>query len=189
MKRHILTPLLILCIGTSLLFAQKKNQASTAGNATKKELLTASRLSGIKLRPVGPALMSGRIGDFAVNPQKTSEYYIAVSSGGVWKTENNGITFKPLFDKQSSYSIGCITMDPQNPHVLWVGTGENNAQRSVGYGDGVYKSMDGGKTWKNMGLKTSEHIGNIIVHPENSDVVYVAAQGPLWNKGGTTGGL
>ncbi len=179
----------LVCLCLSLLaFSQRKTKSDeSAKTAVKKERLSSSVLSGIKLRHVGPALMSGRIGAFAVNPQKPSEYYIAVSSGGVWKTENAGTTFKPLFDQQASYSIGCITMDPQNPHVLWVGTGENNAQRSVGYGDGVYKSLDGGKTWKNMGLKQSEHIGKIIVHPENSDIVYVAAQGPLWSEGGDRG--
>ncbi|MEM9719725.1 MAG: glycosyl hydrolase, partial [Bacteroidota bacterium] len=187
MKRHGISLILVLCVSISFLFAQKKEKPSSTEKTAQKELLTASRLNGIKLRHVGPALMSGRIGDFAVNPQKPSEYYVAVSSGGVWKTENNGITFKPLFDKQASYSIGCITLDPQNPHVVWVGTGENNAQRSVGYGDGVYKSMDGGKSWKNMGLKASEHIGKIIIHPENAELVYVAAQGPLWNKGGQRG--
>ena len=110
---------------------KKKGADESTASSASKELLKSSVVNGIKLRAVGPALMSGRIGAFAVNPQKPSEYYIAVSSGGVWKTENNGITFTPLFDKQASYSIGCITMDPKNSHVLWVGTGENNAQRSV----------------------------------------------------------
>ncbi|MEE9373130.1 MAG: glycosyl hydrolase, partial [Saprospiraceae bacterium] len=130
---------------------------------------------------------SGRVSDFAVNPNNPFEYYVAVASGGVWKTVNAGVTYTPLFDSQNSYSIGCITMDPNNTNVLWVGTGENNGQRSVAYGDGVYKSEDGGATWKNMGLKSSEHIGNIVVHPNNSNIVYVAALGPLWNKGGKRG--
>lgn len=188
MKKLNVMLIMVLFLSTSVLFAQKKKKTSTeSAQPAKKEYLKSSTLSGLKLRGVGPALMSGRIGDFAVNPEKPSEYYIAVSSGGVWKTENAGITFKPLFDRQSSYSIGCVALDPQNPHVVWVGTGENNSQRSVAYGDGVYKSMDGGKTWKNMGLKTSNHIGKIIIHPENSDIVYVAAQGPLWSEGGERG--
>ena len=144
-------------------------------------------ISGLKWRCIGPAITSGRISDFAVNPENPFEYYVAVASGGVWKTVNNGVTYTPIFDNQNSYSISCITMDPNNPNVLWVGTGENNGQRSVAYGDGVYKSEDGGATWKNMGLKNSEHIGNIVVHPNNSDVVYVAALGPLWSKGGDRG--
>ena len=107
-----------------------------------------------------------------------------MASGGVWKTSNWGLEYIPVFDSEDSYSIGCVTIDPNNPKVVWVGTGENNNQRSVAYGDGIYKSTDGGKSWENMGLKDSEHIGNIIVHPDNSDVIYVSAYGPLWSKGG-----
>ncbi len=142
---------------------------------------------GLKWRSVGPAVTSGRISDFAVHPQKRSTYYVATSSGGVWKTENGGTTYDPIFDGQGSYSIGCVTLDPNNPSVVWVGTGENNNQRSVAYGDGVYKSRDGGKSWEHMGLKNSEHIGKIIVDPRNSNVVYVAAIGPLWSEGGDRG--
>ncbi len=144
-------------------------------------------VSGLKFRGIGPAYTSGRISDIAVNPYNHSEFYVAAASGGVWKTTNGGITFKPVFDKQGSYSIGCVAIDPNNPHVVWVGTGENNFQRSVGYGDGVYKSLDGGKTWKNMGLKESEHIGKILIHPHNSNIVFVAAEGPLWRSGGDRG--
>jgi photosystem II stability/assembly factor-like uncharacterized protein len=142
---------------------------------------------GLKWRSVGPAVTSGRISDFAVHPQKRSTYYVATASGGVWKTENGGTTYEPIFDGQGSYSIGCVILDPNNPSVVWVGTGENNNQRSVAYGDGIYKSNDGGKSWENMGLKNSEHIGKIIVDPRNSDVVYVAAIGPLWSEGGDRG--
>ena len=149
--------------------------------------LKSSDLGTFSFRNLGPALTSGRIADFAVNPNNRSEYYVAVASGGVWKTTNAGTTYSPIFDGQGSYSIGCITMDPNNEHVLWVGTGENNNQRSVAYGDGVYLSKDGGKSWKNMGLKESEHIGMIAVDPRNSDVVYVAAYGPLWSAGGDRG--
>lgn len=149
--------------------------------------LSSRTLSAMSFRNVGPALTSGRIIDLAVNPENHAEYYVAVASGGVWKTINAGTTYEPIFDGQSSYSIGCITLDPNNPNVVWVGTGENNGQRSVGYGDGVYKSTDGGRSWKNMGLKTSEHIGNIVIDPTDSDVIYVAAQGPLWNEGGERG--
>ncbi|MEE8585864.1 MAG: glycosyl hydrolase, partial [Acidobacteriota bacterium] len=145
------------------------------------------KMPGLKFRSIGPALTSGRISDFAVNPDNPSEYYVAVASGGVWKTTNKGVTFKPVFDKQGSYSIGCVTMDPNNHNVVWVGTGENNNQRSVAYGDGVYKSLDGGRNWKNMGLKESEHIGMIIVDPRDSKVVYAAAYGPLWSAGGDRG--
>ncbi|MFN7116980.1 MAG: glycosyl hydrolase [Saprospiraceae bacterium] len=168
--------------------AQKNKPAETAKKEEKKEhYLDKISLGGLKFRSVGPAITSGRVIDLAVHPTNPKVWYIAVASGGVWKTENAGITFTPLFDAQSSYSIGCITLDPNNPNVIWVGSGENNNQRSVAYGDGVYKSEDSGKSWQNVGLKNSEHIGKIVVDPRNSDVVYVAAYGPLWKEGGERG--
>jgi len=163
-------------------FAQTKKKEDASSNA-----LTSSTFSGLSFRSVGPALTSGRISDIAVNPSNTNEYYVAVASGGVWKTSNAGNTYVPVFDQQGSYSIGCVAIDPSNPNNVWVGTGENNNQRSVAYGDGVYKSEDRGKTWKNMGLKTSEHIGKIIVHPKNSQIVWVSSMGPLWSEGGERG--
>lgn len=169
-----------------LFFSQLFIQAQKTTKEDKQPLDTIN-IDGLKWRSIGPSLTSGRISDIAVNPDNPFEYYVASSSGGVWKTINSGVEYFPIFDKEGSYSIGCITMDPNNSNVIWVGTGENNNQRSVAYGDGIYKSLDGGKTWKNMGLKTSEHIGKIIVHPENSNIVYVAAIGPLWSKGGERG--
>ena len=153
----------------------------------KRPWIPKRLLSGLKLRGIGPGLVSGRISDIAVVPGQEHIRYLAVSSGGVWKTVNAGTTWTPIFDQQGSYSIGCITLDPNDPKTVWVGTGENNSQRSVSWGDGVYKSVDGGTTWKNMGLETSEHIGRIVVDPRDSDVVWVAAQGPLWNEGGERG--
>lgn len=143
--------------------------------------------SGLKFRSIGPAFMSGRIADIAIHPENENIWYVAVGSGGVWKTENSGTTWKPLFDNQPVYSIGCITIDPNNPNRIWVGTGENVGGRHVGYGDGIYLSTDAGKTWKNMGLKNAERISKIIVHPENPDIVWVAVQGPLWSSGGERG--
>ena len=144
-------------------------------------------LAGIPLRNIGPALTSGRVADFAFQPGKSQTFYVAMASGGVWKTENNGITWKSIFDNENSFAIGVVKLDPNNPNILWVGSGENNAQRSVGYGDGVYKSVDGGKSWKHMGLKESGHISMIRFHPTDSNTVYVAAQGPLWSSGGDRG--
>jgi photosystem II stability/assembly factor-like uncharacterized protein len=152
-----------------------------------KSPFSSETFSGIKLREIGPAVTSGRVVDIAVVPGRPSTWYVAVASGGVWKTANAGTTWTPIFDSEGSYSIGCVTVDPQNPNAIWVGTGENNSQRSVAYGDGVYRSLDGGQTWKNVGLKTSEHISRILVDPKSSDVVYVAAQGPLWASGGERG--
>jgi photosystem II stability/assembly factor-like uncharacterized protein len=144
-------------------------------------------VGGLRLRSIGPAVISGRIGDVAVDPTDHKIWYVAVASGGLWKTTNAGTTFSPIFDGEGSYSIGTVVIDPKNPNVVWVGTGENNAQRSVSYGDGVYKSIDGGRSWQDMGLKASEHIGKILIDPRNSDVVYVAAQGPVFNSGGDRG--
>jgi photosystem II stability/assembly factor-like uncharacterized protein len=149
--------------------------------------LSAPTFSGLKLRSIGPAVTSGRVVNFAVHPRNRSYYYAAAASGGVWKTTNGGTSWTPVFDNEGSYSIGVVVLDPRNPNVVWVGTGENNSQRSVGYGDGVYRSDDGGKSWKNLGLRHSEHIGKIVIDPRNSDTVYVAAQGPLWGPGGDRG--
>lgn len=184
MKLRHLIPFLILVIAASGTFAQKKKDKVDDAN---KYWLKSSQLSGLKFRNIGPALTSGRVADIAVNPNNFNEYYVAIASGGVWKTTNHGVSYSPIFDGEGSYSVGCITMDPNQPATIWVGTGENNNQRSVGYGDGVYKSTDGGKSWKNMGLKESEHISKIIVDPRNSDVVYAAAYGPLWSEGGDRG--
>ena len=153
----------------------------------KKDKLSASTFGGLELRGIGPAVVGGRVIDVAVDPTSPSTWYVAVASGGVWKTTNAGTTWAPIFEGQGSFSIGCVTLDPKNPLVVWVGTGENNSQRSVSYGDGVYKSTDGGKSWENVGLKKSEHIGKIIVDPRDSNTVYVAAQGPLWSPGGDRG--
>lgn len=153
----------------------------------QKEKKEKALANGLEFRSIGPAFMSGRVSDFAVNPNNTSEYYVSFAAGHVWKTVNNGTTYKPVFEKQSSYSIGCLKLDPNNTNIIWVGTGENNHQRSVSYGDGVYKSLDGGKTWKNMGLKASRQIGMIAIDPRDSNIVFVAAEGSVWGSGGDRG--
>ena len=150
-------------------------------------LLLKTNFDALELRNIGPAFTSGRIADIAIDPENDSIWYVAVGSGGVWKTENAGTTWKSVFDGQGSYSTGAITLDPSNRHTVWVGTGENVGGRHVGYGDGVYKSTDAGISWENVGLKESQHISKIIVHPKNSDIIFVAAQGPLWNSGGERG--
>ncbi len=147
----------------------------------------AAVASGLQFRSIGPALTSGRVADIAVDPSNRKIWYVGSAAGGLWKTTNGGLSFAPVFDGEGSFSIGTVAIDPRNPNVVWVGTGENNAQRVVAFGDGVYKSIDGGKSWTNTGLKESEHIGRIVIDPRNSDVVYVAAQGPLWRKGGDRG--
>lgn len=153
----------------------------------KEKELSSSDISFLKARLIGPAVTSGRVVDIAVSPEDKRTWIIGVAAGGVWKTTNAGHTFTPIFDQQGTYSIGSVTFDPNNTNTIWVGSGENNSQRSVGYGDGVYKSVDGGTSWQNMGLANSEHIGKVLIDPRNSDRVIVAAQGPLWNAGGDRG--
>ncbi|HEU4509129.1 MAG TPA: hypothetical protein VFR78_12860 [Pyrinomonadaceae bacterium] len=154
---------------------------------TPRDPMSTPTFNGLRLRSIGPAFTSGRISGFAVDPNNYTRYYVAVASGGVWKTTNAGTTWTPIFDNEASYSIGAIALDPKNPLVVWVGTGENNSQRSVAYGSGLYKSEDGGRMWRNVGLKTSEHIGRIAIDPKDSNIVYVASQGPLWGPGGERG--
>ena len=171
----------------SLLFLMSSFNLEAQRKKKKVEKAAEISLEAFKFRNIGPAFLSGRIADIAVHPDNDNVWYVAVGSGGVWKTENSGTTWSPIFDDQASYSTGCITIDPNDPARIWVGSGENVGGRHVGYGDGVYLSPDSGSTWKNMGLKNSEHISKIVVHPNNSDVVWVASQGPLWKKGGERG--
>ncbi|HEU4769067.1 MAG TPA: hypothetical protein VFS77_16905, partial [Pyrinomonadaceae bacterium] len=154
---------------------------------TPRDPMSTPTFNGLRLRSIGPAFTSGRISGFAIDPNNPTRYYVAVASGGVWKTMNAGTTWTPIFDNETSYSIGAIAVDPKNFLTVWIGTGENNSQRSVSYGSGLYKSDDGGRTWRNVGLKTSEHIGRIAIDPKDSNVVYVASQGPLWGPGGERG--
>ena len=173
--------LLILILNTSFFAIAAENEKQPAPG------LNEATLKGFEWRSIGPAMTAGRIADIAVSHENRSTWYVGVGSGGVWKTDNRGTTWNPVFDSEGSYSIGCITIDPNQAGTVWVGTGENVSGRHVGYGDGVYKSLDGGKSWTNMGLKDSQHIGQIVVDPRNSNVVYVAAQGPLWSAGGERG--
>ena len=155
-------------------------------DASKKDYLKSSTFNGLKWRGIGPARTSGRIADFAVNPNNIREYYVATASGHLWKTTNSGTTWNAVADTLP-FSLGIVTLDPNNSNVVWVGTGENNHQRALGYGDGVYKSTDGGESFARMGLKDSRQIGGIVVDPTNSDVVYVAAEGSVWGPGGDRG--
>ena len=177
MRNFNLIFIIFLFFGISELFSQKK------GN----NLIETSLFDNFQVRNIGPAKVSGRITKVIKDYSNTSTWYVTTASGNVWKTKNSGTTWIPIFENYGSYSIGTITMDPKNPNILWLGTGENNSQRSVGFGDGIYKSVDGGNSWVNMGLKTSEHIAKIIVDPKNSKNIYVAAQGPLWRSGGQRG--
>jgi photosystem II stability/assembly factor-like uncharacterized protein len=181
MKKLLIFSLSIL--STVSLFAQK-NKSSVK---EEKELFTTSTTNAIAFRNVGPALTSGRVADIAIHPSDINTWYVAAASGGLWKTTNHGTTFTPIFDSYDSYSIGCVSIAPSNHNTVWLGSGENNNQRSVSYGDGVYKSLDGGNSFTNMGLKKSEHIGSIVIHPTNENIIWVAAYGPVWSSGGERG--
>ncbi len=196
-RTRVLVPVLVsglvlLLAAPAALAAEKPaTDAKTAKTDKKdekeKDVFSAGTFAGLALRNLGPGLASGRVSDLAVHPQDGHTWYVAVASGGVWKTTDHGISWTPIFDDQGSYSIGVVTLDPNDPLTVWVGTGENNSQRSVGYGDGVYRSRDGGASWENVGLVESEHVGRIAVDPRDSNRVFVAAQGPLWRSGGDRG--
>lgn len=182
-----LLTLLLLLVGSSACASAPAQEGEGASESEDAPKLSSSDYGALKLRSIGPALTGGRVTDFAVMPGKRQHFYAAMASGGIWETRNAGTTWKPIFDNYASYSIGCLAMDPNNSHVIWAGSGENNSQRSVSFGDGVYRSRNGGKSWENMGLKESEHIGKILIDPRDSDTVFVAAQGPLWREGGDRG--
>lgn len=184
-RRVTVAALLLALLAIPVAVAKKK--ATEADRPDEEGPFKSATFKALAFRSIGPALTSGRVSDIAVHPRDRRQWYVAAASGGVWKTDNAGTTWQPIFDDQGSYSIGCVTIDPGNPQTIWVGTGENNSQRSVSYGDGVYKSIDGGNTWSKMGLDDSEHIGKILVDPRDSRIVWVAAQGPLWSAGGDRG--
>jgi photosystem II stability/assembly factor-like uncharacterized protein len=181
----LLLPLLLAIPLTA--HGQRTATRQAAATAPAAGGITAEQLKGIQVRSLGPGLVTGRIADIKIDPTNPSTWYIATAFGGLWKTTNRGASFTPLFDEQTTHNLCCIEIDPKRPDVLWLGSGENHSQRSAHFGDGIYKSTDAGKTWKNMGLALSEHIGNIIIDPRNTDVVYVASQGPLFAAGGERG--
>ena len=177
----------LLLVSLAILFSHNLVVGQSSKESKKSKNPVKSALNGFKFRSIGPAFMSGRIADIAIDPKNENVWYVAVGSGGVWKTENAGTTWMPLTDNMPFYSTGCITIDPHNNSSIWLGTGENVGGRHVGIGHGVYHSKDGGKSWKDMGLKKSEHISKIIVHPEDPNTLWVASQGPLWSPGGERG--
>jgi photosystem II stability/assembly factor-like uncharacterized protein len=182
-----------LLLGTFALPAAAQRQGSGGADPTA-DLSTSDQISEVTARSIGPAAMSGRVVDIAVayDPSAPTAaygniFYIAAASGGVWKTTNGGLTFDPVFDDTGIASIGDIAVAPSNGNIVYVGTGEANLQRSSSYGNGIYRSLDGGGSWEHMGLETSQHVGRILVHPKDPMTVYVAAVGPLWAAGGERG--
>src|SRR5690349_17589275 len=170
-----LSLLFLACVSLAMAFPQDDGAKPT------------SPFAGLKFREIGPASPAGRIDDFAVLESSPAVFYVATATGGLWKTVNQGTTFTTVFDNEATSSIGDVAIAPTDANLVWVGTGENNNRQSSSWGDGVYKSVDGGKSWKNMGLRDSKHIARIIVDPVDNDVVYVAALGSLWGPGGDRG--
>jgi len=165
-------PLTVLCLPFLVLCSR--------ASATPPPAFDARLLDAFVARSIGPACTGGRITAVAVDEAKPKRLYVGAANGGVWKTTNNGTTWTPVFDGQSHLSIGDVAVAPSNADIVWVGTGEANARNSVSWGNGVYKSLDGAKTWQHVGLEATAHIGRIVIHPQNPDVVYVAALGRLW---------
>src|SRR6266478_2904969 len=195
MPRPFSRPALAIVLLASLPTIVRAQATPTAKTTPVVFDADSARLAELPWRSIGPAVTSGRVVAFAVPEGPKSQigerlgelFYVASASGGVWKTTNGGTTWESIFDHQGSASIGDIAVAPSNPDIIWVGTGESNNQRSSSWGDGVYKSENGGKTWTNMGLKTSQHVGRIVIHRTNPNIVYVAAVGPLWADGGERG--
>jgi photosystem II stability/assembly factor-like uncharacterized protein len=177
-RLFVLVVLLCAAFGAPYVFTQS---ASTPNGAS------AGPFDTLHFRPVGPAGMSGRIADLAVYEANPSIFYVAAAHGGVWKTTNGGTTFEPQLQDQGLMSIGDVTISQSNSDLVWVGTGESNNRQSTGWGHGVFKSTDGGKTYSYVGLKSSLFINRIVIDPRNNDVVFVAATGSLWGPGGERG--
>jgi len=196
MKKIIISSFFFLLIFN--IQAQKKSKsiseyppATTAkirmnGFSVRKKLIENSLVKDLAFRNVGPTVMSGRVTDFAVNPTDPTHFYVAYASGGLWETKNEGITFQPMFDDQAVMSIGDIAVDWKN-NIIYVGTGENNSSRSSYSGMGIFKSRDNGVTWISLGLADTQHIGRIIIHPSNPNIIWVAALGHLYSPNSERG--
>ena len=177
MKRVFLAALVAVLAATSVISRAQSGHG-----------LNEQTLKGLELRSLGPGLTTGRVVDVEIDPKNPSVWYVASAFGGLWKTTNRGITFEPIFDMDHpAFTLCCVEVDPKDSNIVWLGTGENASQRSAHFGDGLYKSTDAGKTWARVGLGDSEHIGSILIDPRNSNVVWVAAEGPLFRSGGDRG--
>src|SRR5918993_1857799 len=181
-RNRIALATLALTLSTTALIAQAPAPQTPVFTANSTGSGPFDRLF---FRPIGPATPSGRVDDLAVLESDPTTFYVAMATAGVYKTTNAGTTFTTVFDNEGSSSAGAIAIAPTDPNLVWVGTGEANNRQSSSWGDGVYKSADGGRSWKNMGLRDSKAIARIIVDPINFDVVYVAATGNLWGAAGS----
>jgi photosystem II stability/assembly factor-like uncharacterized protein len=174
----------VSAIGTAVLLALKSTTLLGQGGGG---MPVADEFEKLHFRSIGPATMSGRIADLAVYEANTSIFYVATAHGGVWKTTSKGALFTPMLQDQGLLSFGAVAVSQKTPDLVWAGSGESNNRQSTSWGDGIYKSTDGGKTWTHMGLRNSKHIGRIVIDPNNNDIVLVAATGPLFGSGGDRG--
>jgi photosystem II stability/assembly factor-like uncharacterized protein len=181
-RRALLGLFLLFALSTGTAPGVAAALSSEADEAARAGRLDAAHLTALPWRPIGPALTSGRIPDVGVVENDPATIYVATATGGLWKTENRGTTWQPVFENGATPSLGAVAVSRSNPNVVWLGTGEPWSARSNSWGDGVYKSEDAGKSWQHMGLKETRHVGRIVIHPENPDVVYVAALGALWGS-------
>src|SRR5262249_27790137 len=161
----------LLCLALSVCASARADDSGALQSGVLDRLIA---------RPIGPANMSGRVVDLAVVEKQPGTIYVASASGGLWKTTNNGTMFAPVFEHETTVSLGAVAVAASNPSIVWVGTGEANPRNSGSWGDGVYKSTDAGKTWRHVNLRDTAHIGRIVIHPRDPDIVYVAALGRLW---------
>ncbi len=179
------TPRSLLAV--ALLAAFLVGDSRTTNAQTGADPFDMETFRGLAFRSIGPSLTTGRVADLEVDPNDPDTWYLAVGSGGLWKTVNRGNTWVPIFDEYPSYSLGAVVVDPRDSNTVWLGTGENTHNRSTSWGDGIYKSIDAGATWRRVGLADSQKIQRILIDPRDSDTVWVAAPGPLWNAGGDRG--
>ncbi|MDQ3322706.1 MAG: hypothetical protein M3525_09820, partial [Acidobacteriota bacterium] len=179
-KVGLLLAFLSLCLNIVSISAQNKTDERKTPEKSAEKLTETSAAANLAWRSIGPANMGGRVADVEGVPGDPNIVYVATGSGGIFKTTNGGMNWTPIFDRQNTISVGDIALEPGNPDVIWVGTGESNTRNSVSFGDGIYKSTDGGKNWKHLGLKDTNTISKIIVHPKNPDIAYVAAVGRVW---------
>ena len=177
----------VLALGVAIMLALAGQSIVGRAGQAPATAAAGGPFDALHFRPIGPASMSGRISDIAAYEANPAVFYVGTAHGGIWKTVNNGTTFEAQFQDQGLISIGDLAISQSNPDLVWIGTGESNNRQSTSWGDGVYKSADGGKTYTNVGLRTSKHINRVVIDPRANDIVFVAATGPLFGPGGERG--
>src|ERR1044072_3785737 len=187
MSKRALVLSVLASLASRLSAQEVPSPSATASPSPSPVVLSESLFKNLKARSIGPAVMGGRVSDIAIDPRNPFVFYVGLGHGGIFKSGDGGVTFDPIFDKQSDLSIGALAIAPSDSDVIWVGTGEANDRNSTDWGNGVYRTTDGGEHWSNVGLKDSRCIARIVVDPKNPEIAYVAAMGHLWMDGGERG--